>query len=136
MKLEYLDDITDGGKYPYADPEKLIRLYDFTKSEAKKLMESIQFKILNQNTELKLSSLEFVHPINCSLTFEIASSKIGILPSIDNQFVCKLTIEIYKEMVEYIYPFTDKRKDLSGYNWLFDPSEKSMDLLFSADGSW
>ena len=136
MKLEYLDDITDGGKYPYADPDKLIRLYDFNKSEAKELMGVIQSQILNQNRELKLTNLEFIQPINCSLTFEIAPSKIGILPSNDNQYVCKLTIEGYKEMAEYISTFTDESKELSGYNWLYDPSGNCIDLLFSVDGSW
>jgi hypothetical protein len=35
MKLEDLDDITDGGKYPEADPDKLIRLYSFEQEEVK-----------------------------------------------------------------------------------------------------
>jgi len=41
MKLEYLDNITDNGRYSRADPDKLIRLYDFAKKETQQLINLI-----------------------------------------------------------------------------------------------
>ena len=42
MKPDYLDDVTNGGKYLPADPDKLLRLYDFDYYELKKLQHAIQ----------------------------------------------------------------------------------------------
>ncbi len=56
MKLEYLDDITDNGKYHYADPDKLIRLYDFDQNEAACLKRLIEAKLLSDGVEVDFRS--------------------------------------------------------------------------------
>ena len=136
MKLEFLDDITDNGKYPYADPDKLIRLYDFNQSETQQLIDIIQSRIITNNESLDLSTLDFIQTENCNLRFEIGSVDIGIKPSINNKFVCNLTVESYKTMVDYMKVFANKENSLGGYNWLYDPSENKIDLLFSPGGTW
>jgi hypothetical protein len=78
MKLEYIDDITDGGKYPDADPDKLIRLYSFDREEVEKLVNIIQYWIIKMKESVDVSALAFVQPLNCSLQFEISRTDIGI----------------------------------------------------------
>ena len=60
MKLEFLDDITDNGKYPYADPDKLIRIFSFDQIEAEELINVIEYWILNKGESINISNLSFV----------------------------------------------------------------------------
>jgi len=137
MKLEFLDDITDGGRYPLADPKKLIRLFSFDHEEAEKLRNVIQFWIVNKGESLEISALGWVKSINCNLTFEISSEDSGIEFSSTNNFVCRLAIERYREMIQIISKFCVQENDLAGYNWLYDPAEENkIDLLFSPGGTW
>lgn len=46
MKLEYLNDISDGGKYEDVVSENLIRLFDFDRAEVAKLIFLIETKII------------------------------------------------------------------------------------------
>src|SRR5262245_46270964 len=121
MKLEFLDDITDGGKYPDADPDKLIRLFSFDHDEAEKLINVIQFWIVSKGASLEVSTLPFVQPINCSLLFEISATDQGIEVSTENRFVCMLSVEGYKRMIGFIRAFSDQRNEMNGFNWLYDP---------------
>ena len=70
MKIEFLDDISDGGRFPHADPNQLIRLYDFDNLEANRLRQTIQKVILESNKEIDLTTLDFIRAINCSLTLK------------------------------------------------------------------
>jgi hypothetical protein len=136
MKLEFLDDITDNGKYPYADPDKLIRIYSFDQSEAEKLINVIQFWILNKGESIDISALPFVESINCSLLFEVSPKDFGIDFVSDFRFVCRLSHDGYKRMIGYMNAFCDQKSEMSGYNWLYDPPFKKVDLLFSPGGTW
>ncbi len=136
MKLEFLDDITDNEKYPYADPDNLIRLYSFDQIEASRLRDAIQSQLINKNESLELSTLDFIQQENCTLRFEISIQQNGIEPSIDSNFVCRLPIGNYKEMIAIIESFTNDENEISGYNWLYDPTEGKSDRLFSPGGTW
>lgn len=137
MKLEYLDDISDNGKYPWADPDKLIRLYDFEQTEATQLSDIIRSHLIDDQKPLDLSTIDFITPMNCKLTLEVSEEDHGIdMPEIKNDFVCKLTTKTYIEMLGYMAAFTKNENDLSGYNWLYDPKMNKIDLLFSPGGSW
>lgn len=137
MKLEYLDDISDNGKYPWADPDKLIRLYDFTPTEVDQLMRAIQERIISGKGALDLPSLPYVQPINCSLRLVIAEADYGVDISQDGyDFVCRLTMQTYENMLGYMAPFADSENRSGGYNWLYDPGPGKIDLLFSSDGTW
>jgi hypothetical protein len=136
MKLEFLDDITDNGKYPWADPNKLIRLYDFDQSETKRLIDIIQTRIIANKESVELSKIDFIQPLNCNLRFDLASIDDGIDPSPDNNFVCLFTLKGYQNMIGYMSAFVGEKNDLAGYNWLYDPPINKIDLLFSPGGTW
>jgi hypothetical protein len=136
MKLDFLDDLTDNGKYPHADPDKLLRLYDFNSHEADRLKNLIDKEIISNQHELNLSTVDFVECINCTLTLKLSFENVGISVPLDGKnFVCELTLEDYKTMSNIIEHFTKDDK-INGYNWLYDPSEDKIDLLFSPGGTW
>lgn len=136
MKLDFLNDLTDNGKYPQADPDKLLRLYDFDYIEAGRLLNLIDTEIISKKHELNLSTLDFVESLNCTLTFKLSFQNVGIgMPSDGKSFVCELTLEDYKTMSNIIEYFT-KDEEINDYNWLYDPNEDKVDLLFSPGGTW
>jgi hypothetical protein len=135
MKLDFLDDLTDGGKYPDADPAELVRIYEFEAEEVGLLIKSIQSVVIDKQEPLEVSALPFIHLLNCSLVFKISAADTGINPSPENKFVCLLSIETYRMMVNYMQPFRDNGES-QRYNWLYNPGKNQIDLLFSADGSW
>jgi hypothetical protein len=122
MKLEYLEDLTDNGKYPWADPQQLIRLYDFDNLEAQSLID--------------FSTIPFVNLMNCQLRLEPSVTDIGITKIDNREFVCKLRIEAYKLMIDYIQALINEDGSVSGYNWLYDPGPHDIDLLISKGGTW
>ncbi len=132
MKLEFLSDISDGGRFKSVVSDNLIRLFDFNESEAIALSDFIQSTIINNKLELSLSSLDFIEPVNCDVTFRISGKDIG-LTSLDMvNFFCDLTIDSYKEIIYLLEPFCI---EANGYQWLYD-LENEIDLLFSPDGTW
>lgn len=137
MKLEYLDDITRGGAFPFADPDKLIRLYDFTVAEARALCLAINTKLIEGEQPLHLHELNFIEAINCTLTLAPSNSNRGIaLPDDRRNFTCNLTRESYTTMANLVRHFAHAGHALSGYHWLYDPGPEQVALLLSADGSW
>jgi hypothetical protein len=140
MKLDYLDDVTDGGKYPWADPDKLLRLYDFDYNELKRLKQAIQENLINRAGTLSISSLDFVEPINCYLTFQLSHDNSGIKfpPDHNNNFLGLFSRVAYINMLDIIDGLVEKDNDVSGFNWLYDaPDADRIDLLLSCGiGSW
>ena len=131
MKLEYLDDISNGGKYKDVVSENLIRLYDFNQKETTELTELIYQKLIVHKQKLHLSSLDFVRPVNCQLIFQLSSVDKGILKTENpNVFTCDLTEQSFLTAIEFM-----KAVD-SGYNWLCDTSEDDIDFLYSTGGTW
>ena len=133
MKMEFLDDISDGGRFPHADPNQLVRLYDFKSSQASMLRQAIQKDIIENNKEIDLMTLDFIQSVNCSLALKISDTDKGIVSSDNKNFICNLTVEKYKEMVFLMEPFCDK--ETNGYQWLYD-LDTPIDFLFSSGGSW
>ena len=133
MKIEFLDDISDGGRFPDADPNQLVRLYDFDSLQAAILRQTIQKVIIESNKKIDLTTLDFIQAINCNLTLHISDTDKGITTSDNKNFVCNLTIEKYKEMIYLMEPFCDK--ETNGYQWLYD-LDTPIDFLFSPGGSW
>lgn len=133
MKLEFLDDLTDSGKHEDVVSERLIRLYDFDKHQALRLKEIIERELLEGQKEVRLSSLNFIESLNCSLTLKISNIDRGIARAEDMDFECYLTTAAYKEMVYLMEPFCIR--DASGYQWLYEVN-CPIDLLFSPGGTW
>jgi hypothetical protein len=133
MKLDYLDDITDSGKYPLADPDRLLRLYDFDAFELSKMRHLIKRSLIDRQGQLIISNLDFVLPVNCTLTFLVSERDSGIKLQAkdDRNFLGQFSMNTYVKMLEIIDLLED------GYNWLYDPcSEDEIHLLLSKDGGW
>jgi hypothetical protein len=60
MKLDYLSDMSDGGRFKQIPSDNLARLSDFNELEAKHLQTSILKTILERKNHLDLSSLNFI----------------------------------------------------------------------------
>jgi len=133
MKLEFLDNISVGGKSPQVVSEQLVRLYGFGPSQALLLKETIQKNIIDGKEEINLSSLEFIDAINCNLAFQISNEDTGITTNDKCNFVCSMTIKGYETMVYLIEPFC--HRDSAGYQWLYD-LDYAIDFLFSPGGTW
>lgn len=133
MKVEYLDDISDGGRYTEIDINQLVRIYGFDESEAKAFQDAIQQTIVNDKKSLDLGHLNFVEAVNCHLILRISESNIGLTTINKKDFYCDLTIHEYANMILLIEPFCSK--DTNGYQWLYDLLN-DIDFLFSPDGSW
>lgn len=131
MKLEYLPEINPD--YPQDD---LIRLFDFNHTEVKKFQTIIEHNLLKEGKSVALSSLNFIHEINCSLTLKLNHQNLGIQKTEENIFYCELTKYSYREMIHLVQPFIDK--DTNGYQWLYDIDPKicTTELLFSSTGLW
>jgi hypothetical protein len=133
MKLEFLDDISDEGRFPKVVSSQLLRLYDFTTIQAESLREVIAKDIVKANKSVNLSSLDFIEPVNCNLIFHISEEDEGLITHDNKNFICAVTIPVYVKMVRLIEPFCNE--NVSGYQWLYDLNG-SIDLLFSSGGTW
>lgn len=133
MKLEYLDDISEGGKYKQVVSENLIRLYHPEEGEAEQLIILIKRHLIDGNGALDLSTLNFIQSLNCRLTLEVSTESEGVIKiTDDNTFVCRLTKPDHEDMIEMI----ELVGDGGGYNWLCETSEQNIDFLYSPGGTW
>ena len=131
MKLEYLDDIDGGGQYPDAWPTKLIRLFDFDEQQNRQLIELLSGKLLSQQVAVELADIQFIHALNCRLLLRLSVIDKGISElSKPNSFACDLTKR------SYLAAIANMRNVGDGYNWLGDVSEKGIEFLYSAGGTW
>lgn len=132
MKLEYLDNISDNGKYKDVVSENLIRLYDFGQKETTQLVTLIYQRLILDKQSLDLTTADFIQPINCHVTLQLSSTDEGVIKTDkENIFICKLTEQTYITAIEYMKAAAD-----SGYNWLCDTSSDDIDFLYSAGGTW
>jgi len=132
MKLEYLDDISEEGKYKDVVSENLIRLYDFGQKETTQLVNLIYQRLILDKQSLDLTTVDFIQPINCHVTLQLSSSDEGVIKA-DKAgiFICKLTEQTYITVIEHMKAATN-----NGYNWLCDTSTDDIDFLYSAGGTW
>ena len=135
MKLEFLEDLTDGGKYKDVVSENLIRLYDFDPTEAIQFQNLIK-ELLDETTlEIDLEKQSFIESLHCQLKLVIHTDNNGINKVSANSFICKMNKESYEYMILLIEPFA--KEEASGYQWLDEwCSESAIDFLFSHGGGW
>lgn len=126
MKLDYLDKINDRG-------DSIVRLYDFDFLQVEKLCQNIQHTIIKNKMSLDLTSIEFIQPLNCSLTLRIADNDTGITSQDKRNYFCDLTLKSYEEMILLLEPFC--KIETKGYQWLFDLNTQT-EFLFTLDGNW
>jgi hypothetical protein len=131
LKIEYLPGINSD--YPEDD---LIRLFDFDQNEAGRFQKVIEQEILKGRKAIELSSLDFIHSVNCSLRLILGDKDFGIRKIKIDKFECELSAASYRKMLSLIQPFLGD--DLNGYQWLYDtdPKTSQTELLFSPGGTW
>jgi len=89
MKLEYLEDLLAGGKYDSVVSENLIRLYDFSITQTDQLIALILKHLIDGDNNFELGAVEFIQPVNCLLTLQLANTDKGILKTEQyNNFIC------------------------------------------------
>ena len=118
--------------YPESKPVNIL----LSTTEAEELQNIIRDRILKKKEKVDLKTLDFIKPINCSLTFSLADSDHGIKKVQGNYFICQLSDRAYKQMVNLLQPFVENKID--GPRWLYDlgPDSKQTELLFSPSGDW
>ena len=132
MKLEYLGEISEGGKYKDVVSENLIRLYDFGQKETTQLVNLIYHRLILDKQSLDLTTVDFIQPINCHVTLQLSSSDEGVIKTDKAEFfICLLTEQTYINAIEYMKAAAD-----DGYNWLCHTSTDDIDFLYSAGGTW
>jgi hypothetical protein len=132
MKLEFLDDISNGGLFKDVVTNKLVRLFDFDSEDAERFQKAIH-ELVETGKSISVHDLSFIKPINCSLTLLIGNEDLGIMKKGEGEFECKLTKEVYAEMIMLIQPFVDNKS--GGYQWLYN-NMAEIDFLFSPGGTW
>ena len=124
MKLEFLYKINEFD-------EHAVRLSDFDSRQAKAFKDALYDVVIRKKNALEVHELEFVEPINCSLTLRLSEEDLGIEEVVGKHLYCDLTLESYKKMHTLLEPFCNKES--KGYQWLYDV-DTPIDLLFSAGG--
>ncbi|NIP37737.1 MAG: hypothetical protein GWO07_01570 [Candidatus Dadabacteria bacterium] len=125
MKLEY---IADG-----SIDCPLIRLYEFTETEAALLLANVSELAQGTKLSISLSELSYITPVDsCELIFILGEDDQGIADS-DGLFMCVLTQESWKKVAGLIEPFCSS-VETKAYKCLDETGEVS--LMLSPSGSW
>lgn len=127
MQLDYIDNINEYG-------EDVVRLYDFSMSEAILFRDAVRQILLTDKRELPLASLEFIEPRNCYLTLRLANIDEGIVSDDQVNFYCYLTFDGYEELLSRVEPFC--HKETKAYRVLYEDIDNPTDFLFAPAGVW
>lgn len=125
MKPEYLpDDSAD---------DALIRLYDFTPAEVRRLQSAIGDLAAGVTQSVAVHELPSVVPIDgCRLTFVRQKWDGAVVQRGPNQFECGFTADTWDNIAGLVEPFVNES---TGFQWLAGvPGEAS--ILLSRDGQW
>jgi hypothetical protein len=133
MKLEFLSDTALLGNFSDEVNEQLIRLYDFDAAEAEKFCHAITQTLINKKSQLDIHTLEFIEVVNCTLSLHITDSDEGIRFAGGDHFICELTLESYRNIINLCLPFCGNKS--RGFTWLYH-LDIPIDFLFSPRGTW
>ena len=78
MKLEFLGEISDNGKFRNVVSNNVVRLFDFDKEDLVSLYELVRKLISGQESEIKLDKEKFIDVVNCTLKFVDDDTNSGI----------------------------------------------------------
>ncbi|MBI3503110.1 MAG: hypothetical protein HY063_15090 [Bacteroidetes bacterium] len=122
MRLEFIKNIN-------GYDEHAIRLSDFNSSQAVMFFGIINRMVRHSDSPIDLSSLGFIHPVNCNLILRSSADDAGISTADNVNFFCDLTAKTYKTIEGLVEPFC--RKESKGYQWLYD-IDTPIGFLFSS----
>ena len=125
MKLDYINNINEYG-------DKIMRLYNFDRFEAKAFSSSINTQIMSNKSAFNLESAKYIQSQNCQLSLCLSDEDEGIIHLQQREFVCKLTLSSYHKMLALIEPFC--RKEMKSYQFLYEDIDNPIDFLFSPSG--
>jgi hypothetical protein len=121
VKLEFSENVNEYD-------EHVIRLSDFDSVQAKKLQSLINYLITDKDKFINITTLDFIQAINCKMILRVAEEDLGIWTTDKVHFICDLTINSYKNMVNLLEPFC--RRESKGYQYLYE-LDTPIDFLFS-----
>ena len=124
MELDYIDNFNEYG-------DNMVRLYNFDKLQAIMFCEILHQHVIISKKELDLTTLDFIHARNCSLTLRIAEIDDGITSTDNKIFFCDLTLAAYENMLRLLQPYCIK--ECKGYQYLYD-IDSLTDFVFSPWG--
>ncbi len=131
MRLEYIADTTDNGKYPDAWPAKLIRLFDFDEQENQQLIALLSEKLFGQQTNVELADISFISSLNCRLVLRLSATDDGIIAlSKPHSFACDLCEASYRQLIARMQHVEND------HQWLDESSASVIEFLYSAGGTW
>jgi hypothetical protein len=111
----------------------LIRLYEFTREEACKLLGVFDSLANGAARRVALDKEPFIEAIGaCRLSLSVGKKDCGILAESGTAFECELTELGWENVVGLTGPFCDA--GTKGYQWLTGTGRIS--LLLSHDGRW
>ncbi|QIL39071.1 hypothetical protein G7074_07105 [Pedobacter sp. HDW13] len=128
MKLDFIENLSDSGKFKQVVSENIVRLYDFDETQTAKLINLIKVLVTNG---LDIEITKYVKSVNCKLILKLSSIDNGVLKTSEaSTFICELTTASYLEAIDLMINVS------TGYNWLCKTSKDNIDFLYSADGNW
>ena len=127
MKLDFL---AEG-----SDDCPLVRLWDFTPSEAVRLHEELTALALGQVRQVALHELPFMMPLGeCRFTLLASTRDEGVvLAHLPADCECRFTAESWDNVAGLVEPFT---RDACGFQWLSFTGGGDVKWLISAEGRW
>ena len=130
MKIEHLTNTN-----PAHPKDSILRIFDFTSSEACQFRDILSKLADGSCTEILLNSFTFVTSVaDCSLVLKVGPKDKGVISLSTNEFECILKRDTWDDAQAFVEPFCDT-KDVSGYQWLYN-LDTDIELLFSKDGDW
>lgn len=111
----------------------LIRLYEFTDTEASLLLANVSELAQGSKISITLNDLDFITPMNdCTLLFILGDEDQGISDS-EGLYMCVLTQQGWKRVAQLIDPFTDP--DNTKKSQCLDETGE-VGFLLSPSGNW
>lgn len=135
MKLEYLENISNDGKFKDVTSNNLVRLFDFSLTDLKKFRDLIGALCSSQKEVVDLHHEDFIIPLNCSLKLKVDLSNTGITRIGKDPFECRMNHSTYVHMQAQLENMI--ATEYEGFIWLDDLVEEgNIDFLLSHGGGW
>lgn len=124
MKLGYTEHVNEY-------EENILRLYNFDQIQAAKFRDLVEDVIVNKKQRLDLSKVDFIETDDCNLILGLFKTDEGIMSRDNQNFVCALTLDGFKNMLKLIEPFCSK--ETKSFQYLYDVDNLT-DFVFSPSG--
>jgi uncharacterized protein YfbU (UPF0304 family) len=121
MKLEFLANINEYD-------EHIVKLSDFDSAQARKFQAVVNYLVNEEGKYINITTLDFIQAVNCKVILRVSEEDLGIWTTDNIHFICDLTINSYKNIINLLEPFC--KRESKGYQYLYD-LDTPIDFLFS-----